>query len=114
MTTHQELHSSIDARFAPSSSTYAVIKRSVMVGGHKTSVSLEDAFWESLKDIAARSGVTLSTQLTRIDRQRQTDNLSSAVRLFVLDYFRTRATGMMLIGERQMQPSPGTTQPHNG
>jgi predicted DNA-binding ribbon-helix-helix protein len=38
---------------------YAVVKRSVMVGGHKTSVSLEDAFWDSLKDIAARRAITL-------------------------------------------------------
>ncbi|WP_347265337.1 ribbon-helix-helix domain-containing protein, partial [Nitrobacter sp.] len=38
---------------------YAVVKRSVVVGGHKTSVSLEDAFWTSLKDIATRQGITL-------------------------------------------------------
>jgi len=78
---------------------YAVVKRSVMVGGHKTSVSLEDAFWESLKDIAARRGVSLSTQLAGIDTHRDTRNLSSAIRLFVLDYFRTRAVSMMMIGE---------------
>jgi len=81
---------------------YAVVKRSVMVGGHKTSVSLEDAFWDSLKDIAIRSGITVSMQLASIDAQRKTDNLSSAIRLFVLDYFRTRATRMMLIGEGRM------------
>ncbi|MGN6308230.1 MAG: ribbon-helix-helix domain-containing protein [Xanthobacteraceae bacterium] len=78
---------------------YAVVKRSVMVGGHKTSVSLEDAFWESLKDIAARRGVSLSAQLAGIDTDRDTRNMSSAIRLFVLDYFRTRAVSMMMIGE---------------
>lgn len=81
---------------------YAVVKRSVVVGGHKTSVSLEDAFWTSLKDIAIRRGMTLSTQIASIDTSRRTSNLSSAIRLYVLEHFRTRATSTMLIGERQM------------
>lgn len=84
---------------------YAVVKRSVVVGGHKTSVSLEDAFWTSLKDIATRRGITLSHQIDTIDRSRKTSNLSSAIRLFVLDHFRTRAISTMFIGERQMSPS---------
>ena len=85
---------------------YAVVKRTVTVGGHKTSVSLEDAFWDSLKDIAARRGISLSTQLASIDTHRNTGNLSSAIRLFVLDYFRTRAISMMMIGEsRTTSPS---------
>ncbi|GAB1715562.1 MAG: arylsulfate sulfotransferase-related protein [Nitrobacter sp.] len=81
---------------------YAVVKRSVVVGGHKTSVSLEDAFWTSLKDIAIRRGMTLSTQIASIDTNRKTSNLSSAIRLYVLEHFRTRAASTMLIGERQM------------
>jgi predicted DNA-binding ribbon-helix-helix protein len=96
-----EMHHHVAAP-ADGATRYAVVKRSVMVDGHKTSVSLEDAFWDSLKDIAARSGMTLSMQLASIDTHRKTGNLSSAIRLFVLDYFRTRATSMMLIGERQM------------
>lgn len=84
---------------------YAVVKRSVVVGGHKTSVSLEDAFWTSLKDIATRRGMTLSNQIDTIDRSRKTNNLSSAIRLFVLDHFRTRAISTMFIGERQTSPS---------
>ena len=84
---------------------YAVVKRSVVVGGHKTSVSLEDAFWTSLKDIATRRGMTLSHQIDTIDRDRKTNNLSSAIRLFVLDHFRTRAISTMFIGERQTSPS---------
>lgn len=83
---------------------FAVVKRSVVVEGHKTSVSLEDAFWSSLKDIAARRGLSLSMQIAAIDQHRRTSNLSSAIRLFVLDYFRERAIGTMFIGERQAAP----------
>ena len=83
---------------------FAVVKRSVVIGGHKTSVSLEDAFWSSLKEIAGRRGVTLSRQIASIDQHRQTSNLSSAIRLFVLDHFRTRAMSAMFIGERQKSP----------
>jgi predicted DNA-binding ribbon-helix-helix protein len=78
----------------------AVIKRSVVVDGHKTSVSLEDAFWSGVKDIAARRGITLSTLIGTIDTHRRTNNLSSAVRLFVLEHFRARAMSAMFIGER--------------
>jgi predicted DNA-binding ribbon-helix-helix protein len=84
---------------------FAVVKRSVVIGGHKTSVSLEDAFWTSLKDIAGRRGVTLSRQIASIDQHRQTSNLSSAIRLFVLDHFRSRAMSAVFIGERQKSPS---------
>jgi predicted DNA-binding ribbon-helix-helix protein len=84
---------------------FAVVKRSVVVDGHKTSVSLEDAFWTSLKEIAMRRGLSLSTQIAVIDQHRKTSNLSSAIRLFVLDYFRSRTISTMLIGERQSSPS---------
>ncbi len=84
---------------------FAVVKRSVVVDGHKTSVSLEDAFWTTLKDIAARRGITLSMQIATIDEQRKTSNLSSAIRLFVLEHFRTRAASAMFIGERQRTPT---------
>jgi predicted DNA-binding ribbon-helix-helix protein len=65
-----------------------VIKRSIVIAGHKTSVSLEDAFWAGLKDIAAGRGLTLSELVATIDTRRQHGNLSSAIRLFVLDYYR--------------------------
>ncbi|MBN9600322.1 MAG: ribbon-helix-helix domain-containing protein [Afipia sp.] len=84
---------------------FAVVKRSVVIDGHKTSVSLEDAFWTSLKDIASRQGITLSMQISSIDEKRQTNNLSSAIRLFVLEHFRTRANRPLYIGERQGAPS---------
>jgi predicted DNA-binding ribbon-helix-helix protein len=64
-----------------------VVKRSIIIAGHKTSVSLEDAFWRGLKDIAARRRVTLGDLVNGIDTGRQYGNLSSAIRLFVLDYY---------------------------
>jgi predicted DNA-binding ribbon-helix-helix protein len=65
-----------------------VIKRSIVIAGHKTSVSLEDAFWRGLKDIARERGVTLSELVGTIDSDRQHGNLSSAIRLFVLEHYR--------------------------
>jgi predicted DNA-binding ribbon-helix-helix protein len=65
-----------------------VVKRSVVLAGHKTSVSLEDAFWKSLKEIAGHQHMTLSALLAKIDAGRQHGNLSSAIRLFVLSFYR--------------------------
>jgi predicted DNA-binding ribbon-helix-helix protein len=68
-----------------------VIKRSIVIAGHKTSVSLEDAFWQGLKDIAAARDMTLSELVASIDTDRRHGNLSSGIRLFVLDHYRSRA-----------------------
>ena len=68
----------------------SIIKRSIVIDGHKTSVSLEDAFWSGLKEIARGQQATLSNVVAEIDKARQRGNLSSAIRLFVLD--RVRAT----------------------
>ena len=65
-----------------------VEKRSVIIAGHKTSVSLEDAFWKSLKEIAIRRDMTLPALLSTIDSERHHGNLSSAMRLFVLNFYR--------------------------
>jgi predicted DNA-binding ribbon-helix-helix protein len=65
-----------------------VIKRSVVVAGHKTSVSLEDEFWKGLKEIAEDRDITLSDLVSTIDTDRRHGNLSSAIRLFVLDRYR--------------------------
>jgi predicted DNA-binding ribbon-helix-helix protein len=72
-----------------------VTKRSIVIAGHKTSVSLEDAFWKGLKEIASDRDVTLSEMVAAIDSGRTDGNLSSAIRLFVLDHYRTMigATG---------------------
>ena len=65
----------------------SVVKRSIVIDGHKTSVSLEDAFWTDLKNIAHTQQTTLSELITKIDVTREQGNLSSAIRLFVLDHF---------------------------
>jgi predicted DNA-binding ribbon-helix-helix protein len=70
-----------------------VVKRSIVIAGHKTSVSLEDAFWQGLKQVAASRGITLSELVASIDTNRKHGNLSSAIRLFVLDYYRSRSNG---------------------
>jgi predicted DNA-binding ribbon-helix-helix protein len=66
----------------------AIVKRSVVIAGHKTSVSLEDPFWKALKEIAVRQRVRLCDLVASVDVQRQHANLSSAIRLFVLDQLR--------------------------
>ena len=66
-----------------------VIKRSVAISGHKTSVSLEDVFWDALREIAEQRDATLSTVLDDIDAHREGSNLSSHIRMFVLDHYRS-------------------------
>jgi predicted DNA-binding ribbon-helix-helix protein len=65
-----------------------IVKRSVRIAGHATSVSLEAAFWQGLCDIAASRGLSVNALLTAIDAGRD-GNLSSAIRLFVLDRARS-------------------------
>jgi predicted DNA-binding ribbon-helix-helix protein len=71
-----------------------VVKRSIVIAGHKTSVSLEDAFWQGLKRIANERAMTLSDLVGTIDTGRHHGNLSSAIRLFVLDHYRAQSGGM--------------------
>jgi predicted DNA-binding ribbon-helix-helix protein len=66
----------------------SIIKRSIIIDGHKTSVSLENAFWSDLKEIAHAQEATLSELVAKIDQTRQRGNLSSAIRLFVLEHVR--------------------------
>ena len=66
----------------------AVVKRSIVIAGHKTSVSLEDEFWNSLKEIASERGMTVGELVRAIDANRNHANLSSAIRLFVLGVYR--------------------------
>jgi predicted DNA-binding ribbon-helix-helix protein len=68
-----------------------VMKRSIVLAGHKTSVSLEDAFWEGLKDIAKIKRKTLPELVGVIDIDREHANLSSAIRLFVLNHYQAQA-----------------------
>jgi predicted DNA-binding ribbon-helix-helix protein len=68
-----------------------VTKRSIDIAGRKTSVSLEDLFWNALREIATAQGITTGKLVGSINAGRQHDNLSSAIRLFVLDHYRAQA-----------------------
>ena len=68
-----------------------IVKRSVVLNDHKTSVSLEDPFWLELKSIAAERKVALGNLISKVDAERQQGNLSSALRLFVLAKYRPAA-----------------------
>ena len=64
-----------------------VVKRSVTLGGHKTSVTLEDEFWDALRTIAHRDKATVASIVCQINQTRNKSNLSSAIRVFVLKRF---------------------------
>lgn len=66
-------------------------KRSVTINGHATSISLETAFWQELKRMADEAGLSVATLIARIDADRRTGNLSSALRLAVLNDLKVRA-----------------------
>jgi predicted DNA-binding ribbon-helix-helix protein len=68
-----------------------VHKRSMAIAGRKTSFSLEDAFWKALREIADDWQMTISSLVSMIDRERQHQNLSSAIRLFVLNYYQRKS-----------------------
>ena len=70
----------------------AVLKRSLVIAGQKTSVSLEDKFWDSLKEIASERGTSLKELVGAIYAGRNHANLSSAIRLFVLGVYRDQST----------------------
>lgn len=67
------------------------LKRSFTIAGHRTSISLEAAFWDALKAAAAREQISLAALMQRIDEARGTAGLSSAVRVWLLDDLRRRA-----------------------
>ncbi len=68
----------------------AVIKRSIILEGHKTSVSLENEFWDGLREIVSDRSASLSGVVDEINRDRDNCNLSSAIRVYVFNYFRGR------------------------
>ena len=83
-----------------------IVKRSILLAGRQSSVSLEDEFWNTLKKIANDRHVTVSELIDGINAQRQNGNLSSALRLFVLEYYRGKAAekpGDEMLGQ---QPPP--------
>jgi predicted DNA-binding ribbon-helix-helix protein len=90
-----------------------VIKRSIIRNGHKSSVSLEDEFWDGLREIAAREGVTVSALVGTIDHGPNRRNLSSAIRVFVLDHFRRGGTHSPSLSPSSPDVrSPTQTAPH--
>ncbi len=86
----------------------AIVKRSIELNGHKTSVSLEDEFWLSLRQIAILKDISLPVLLQTIDRAREGANLSSAIRVYVLNHYRILADDEMSDAER---PQPQSNQP---
>ncbi len=81
MTAGSEIHAGRE----PKMSSARVVKRSLVIAGHRTSISLEDAFWRRLQAIAADKGVSMNALAAEIDAARGDANLSSAVRVFILE-----------------------------
>ena len=81
----------------------SILKRSIELNGHKTSVSLEDEFWNGLRTIVEAQQSSLAVVLQSIDAERGTANLSSAIRVFVLNYFNSAA--------QKRQAAPATAHP---
>ncbi len=79
--------------------TGRVVKHSIVIAGHRTSISLEDAFWRALKEIAAQDGLSLAGLVARIDAGRGEANLSSALRVFVLERALANGRGSPLAEE---------------
>jgi predicted DNA-binding ribbon-helix-helix protein len=69
-----------------------VVKRSIVMRGHKTSVSLEDNFWKALKEVATQRGMTLSDLVAAVDDKKEDGNLSSAIRRYLLDFYRDQVS----------------------
>lgn len=67
------------------------IKRSFTIGGHRTSISLEEPFWDALKEIARHQKLAVAKLVQQIDHERDEGGLSSAVRIWILNHYRTRA-----------------------
>jgi len=90
-----------------------VVKRSIVIEGHKTSISIEDIFWNSLKEIARDRAMTLSKLVASIDAARPAgSNLSSAIRVYVLDRFRTQVH--TLLGRHDEATTSATQIPGAG
>jgi predicted DNA-binding ribbon-helix-helix protein len=81
-----------------------VIKRSIIIGGHKTSVSLEDDFWNALKEIAQERGESVRHLIASIDANRQSANLSSALRIFVLRHYMDQSARQREMFEQRVIP----------
>jgi predicted DNA-binding ribbon-helix-helix protein len=74
-----------------------VLKHTVVIGGHNTSVSLEYEFWKGLRQIADRRGQPLAHLIAGIDAKREVGNLSSVLRVFVLEFYRDQYNSGKLV-----------------
>jgi predicted DNA-binding ribbon-helix-helix protein len=74
-----------------------IIKRSIAIDGRKTSIGIEDDYWNSLQEIAHQRNETVSRLVTRINAERKYANLSSAIRLFVLGYYQGQYNSSELV-----------------
>ena len=84
------------------------VKRSFSLAGHRTSISLEAAFWDALRDAAKAEGIPLAALVVQIDAERGSAGLSGAVRVWVLDYFRRKAMSIAALPPREEAvPSAG-------
>jgi predicted DNA-binding ribbon-helix-helix protein len=91
---------------------FPIKKRSIVVAGRKTSITFEDEFWESLKEIAKERNETLKDLVNKINADRRSPNLSSAIRVFVLDYYRNRQNEMAAsptLDPNSTSPGEGST-----
>jgi predicted DNA-binding ribbon-helix-helix protein len=88
----------------------SVVMRPIRIAGHKTSVSLEDAFWTALKSIAAAGDTSVSDLVGAIDLGRRHANLSSAIRLFILDFYKA-SSAARLVSESKPLASDALLQP---
>ncbi|PSC05109.1 aryl-sulfate sulfotransferase [Alsobacter soli] len=75
-----------------------IVKRSVLLAGHRTSVSIEEPFWDALKDMARARGLSLNSLIAQIDAERQDANLSSAIRVAVLAHYQDRDLAALRAG----------------
>jgi predicted DNA-binding ribbon-helix-helix protein len=96
----------------------AIVKRSVMIAGRRTSITLEDAFWMGLKEIAAKHDTSVQNVVSAVRNGRSPPNLSSALRLFVLEYYRSDGGEKARVGwspaaaaYRGTDPDPATNSP---
>ena len=82
-----------------------VVKRSIELARHKTSVSLENQFWEGLRAIAHKRNIPVAALIEQIDNNRTGSNLSSSIRLFVLSYFKTASRPSLSNTTPELSPS---------
>ena len=76
-----------------------VVKRSIVIAGRRTSISIEDAFWNGLREIARRRKETVHQLVASIDATRKAANLSSVIRVFVLDFYRSQFERELMVSQ---------------